>query len=250
MTTTLPPAAPVQRQFPCVHCGANLQFAPGTESLKCPYCGTEQKIPGVPTRIVALDFVEYARQVPSADGVRETLTVHCTNCGAETSLQPNTTAALCPFCGSGIVATAASKKAIRPQGVLPFKITREQSVELFRAWVGGLWFAPNALKKQAECSGIHGVYVPTWTYDANTQTEYRGERGENYWETETYTETDAQGNAVTRQRQVMKTALVARQRPGSQSVQRRDGDGHAHAAKETTRSSATLGLGGVAAVRG
>ena len=194
-----------QHQFPCTQCGANLQFSPGTDSLKCPYCGKEQKIPSVPQHIPELDFLAYLNHLPDGDGVHEKLTVHCTSCGAETELKPDVTASLCPFCGCGIVATGATKKAIRPQGLLPFKVTKDESATLFRNWVAGLWFAPSALKKQAQFATIRGVYVPAWTYDAITETNYVGERGEDYWETETYTETDAQGNTVTRTRQVCKT---------------------------------------------
>lgn len=44
-----------------------------------------------------------------------------------------------------------------------------------------------------------------WTYDSDTASQYTGQRGDNYWETETYTETDANGNQVTRTRQVQRT---------------------------------------------
>src|SRR5580658_2809089 len=169
MTTANPPLSP-QQQFPCAQCGANLQFEPGTDSLKCPYCGKEQKIPSVPEHIAELDFLAFLNQLPDGDGVHETLTVHCTTCGAETEMKPDVTAALCPFCGCGIVATGASKKAIRPQGLLPFKVTRDESAGLFRTWVEGLWFAPAALKKLAQLATIRGVYVPAWTYDSNTET--------------------------------------------------------------------------------
>ena len=203
--TVATPGISLQHQFPCVDCGANLRFEPGTDSMKCPYCGTEQAIPRVPEQIAELDFLAYVQRLPDGDATHETLTVHCTTCGAETSMQPDVTAALCPFCGSGIVATAASKKSIRPQALLPFKVKEEQASRRFREWVAGLWFAPNALKKQAECSAIKGVYVPAWTYDAQTETNYTGERGDDYWDTETYTETDAEGRTVTRTRQVQKT---------------------------------------------
>jgi DNA-directed RNA polymerase subunit RPC12/RpoP len=204
MTIATPPAS-AQHQFPCAQCGANLRFEPGTDSLKCPYCAKEQAIPSVPAHIAELDFVAFLNQLPEGDGVGETLTVHCANCGAETGMKPDVTAGLCPFCGCGIVATGASKKTIRPQGLLPFKVSKEQSADLFRKWMNGLWFAPTALKKQADCAAIHGVYVPAWTYDSNTETDYTGERGDDYWETETYTETDAQGNTQTRTRQVQRT---------------------------------------------
>jgi predicted RNA-binding Zn-ribbon protein involved in translation (DUF1610 family) len=164
-----------------------------------------QKIPTIPQHIPELDFLAFLNQLPQNDAVREILSVRCTNCGAETSMPPDATAELCPFCGGGIVATGASTKAIRPQGLLPFKITQKQSTDLFRQWVSSLWFAPSALKKRAECSLIHGVYIPAWTYDSDTQSDYVGERGEHYWETESYTETDAQGNTVTRTREVQRT---------------------------------------------
>jgi len=159
----------------------------------------------VPEHIAELDFLSYVHQLPEGEGVHETLTVRCNGCGAETGLPADVTAALCPFCGCGIVAMAASKKAIRPQGLLPFKVTQKQAGDLFLRWVTGLWFAPDALKKQAQCSAIRGVYVPAWTYDAHAETDYTGERGDDYWDTETYTETDASGNTVTRTRQVQKT---------------------------------------------
>lgn len=54
--------------------------------------------------------------------------------------------------------------------------------------------------------GDRGVYLPFWTYDAATFSDYVGERGQHYYETETYTEDDGQGNPVTRTREVQRTA--------------------------------------------
>lgn len=196
---------PAQRQFPCKQCGANLQFAPGTDSLKCPYCGVQNEVPKSPDTIRELDYLTYLHQLPATDAVHDTITVKCTCCAAETTLPPNVTAGVCPFCGSGIIATGSSKKAIRPAGLLPFKVRQNEAGEMFRQWVASLWFAPSALKRDAERAAIKGTYVPAWTYDANTQSNYTGERGDDYWDTETYTETDANGNAVTRTRQVQRT---------------------------------------------
>jgi DNA-directed RNA polymerase subunit RPC12/RpoP len=205
MPTETPVAPAKQRQFPCKQCGANLVFAPGTDSLQCPYCGAMNEVPKSPDTIEELDFLTYLNNLPAAEGIQEEITVKCTCCAAETTLAADTTAGVCPFCGSAIVATGSSKKAIRVQGLLPFKVKQNEAVELFRGWVAGRWFAPNRLKLDAERSHIRGAYVPAWTYDADTETDYTGERGEHYWETETYTETDANGNQVTRTRQVQKT---------------------------------------------
>src|SRR6516165_4852796 len=110
--TDITATAAQQRQFPCKQCGANLKFAPGTDSLQCPYCGTLNEVPKSPDVIVELDYNTYLHGLPDGDGVQETITVKCTCCAAETTLPPNTTSGVCAFCGSGIVATGSSKKSI------------------------------------------------------------------------------------------------------------------------------------------
>src|SRR4029079_17966666 len=57
----------------------------------------------------------------------------------------------------------------------------------------------------AQPEAIQGVYIPFWTYDTNTTTDYTGQRGEHYWETETYYERDSQGNQVQHTREVRHT---------------------------------------------
>jgi hypothetical protein len=61
------------------------------------------------------------------------------------------------------------------------------------------------LKNFARPDAIQGVYLPFWTYDSHTTSFYTGERGEYYYVTETYYETDAKGQQVARTRQVRHT---------------------------------------------
>ncbi len=156
-------AAPTnqQRQFPCKQCGASLQYAPGTRTLVCPYCGTANEIPESHEVVQERDFRAWLARTADEQTADEVLTVKCATCGAETSLPPNVTADLCPFCGAAIVAEAMSSRRIRPQALLPFHVTREQAMAEFRTWVRGLWFAPNALKFRAEAAAIKGVYIPS-----------------------------------------------------------------------------------------
>jgi len=195
-----------EHQFPCKQCGANLQFAPGTTSLKCPYCGAINEIPELAASqpVQELDINQYFRDCCSEDQMAEQVTVKCTTCGAETTLAPNVTADRCPFCGSGIVAEGSSRKIIKPQSLLPFYVTKDQAAASFMNWISGLWFAPSELARRAEAAQIAGVYIPCWTYDANTRSDYTGERGDDYTETETYTEIE-DGKPVTRTRQVTRT---------------------------------------------
>jgi hypothetical protein len=52
--------------------------------------------------------------------------------------------------------------------------------------LGRLWFAPNGLKDYARKGRrMQGIYVPYWTFDADTKSRYTGERGTVYYETRT-----------------------------------------------------------------
>ncbi|NES74139.1 MAG: hypothetical protein F6K24_57620, partial [Okeania sp. SIO2D1] len=117
------------------------------------------------------------------------LEVSCNNCGATIEFEPPQIAGECAFCGSNIVASpTSSDPTILPEGLIPFTIGRKKAREEVQSWINKLWFAPNALKKLAQMEKIKGIYLPFWTYDAYTTTNYRGQRGVYYYTTETYTE--------------------------------------------------------------
>jgi hypothetical protein len=129
----------------------------------------------------------------------------CGNCGAETLVEPDTPAFRCSFCGSDKVNEKAfDQRTIQPSGLLPFSIAKSKALEQFQTWIGRGWFHPNDLQKLATLDKIHGVYVPFWTYDAHTHSQWWAEAGYHYYETQSYT--DANGNRQTRQ--VQKTRWV------------------------------------------
>ena len=91
----------------------------------------------------------------------------------------------------------AADPLIAPDGVLPAKISKQHARTQVQQWLQTRWFAPNALKQLAHQEGVNGVYLPFWTYDCDTNSVYRGERGEHYYTTESYTDSD--GHTQTRQ---------------------------------------------------
>jgi DNA-directed RNA polymerase subunit RPC12/RpoP len=201
-----PPAAGAgEIRFPCSQCGAKLVFKPGTAALRCNYCGTENAIPDAGTEVRELDFRTRLAQLAEQAEQVESMTVKCSACGAEIDRPEHTTAFACPFCGSDIVTAAASRKRIRPRSLLPFGIPRHDARESIRQWLKRLWFAPNALKQYSRLdSRLNGMYVPHWTYDCRTISQYTGQRGDDYWTTESYTTTE-NGRTVRKTRRVRKT---------------------------------------------
>jgi hypothetical protein len=195
-------------RYHCPGCGADLLFEPKDGFLTCPYCGHREHIPQTAEQIEERSFEAYLRVRPEQMQViaAGALEVQCTSCGALVTFTPPEVARDCDFCGAALVAQPKqADPMVAPEAVLPFRIAKPQATHLMKQWISSRWFAPDALKKFASHEGIDGIYLPYWTYDAHTTSHYRGERGEHYWETENYTETDAQGNSVEKSRQVQKT---------------------------------------------
>jgi DNA-directed RNA polymerase subunit RPC12/RpoP len=196
--TFSPDGAPTvgQQQYPCAACGARLQFAAGTTSLLCPYCGHQQEVVVAVEQLVREhSFVDWMNSADKPTGHVGAYTVHCTGCGARTETDKLSDA--CPFCGAAIVVEPDASAMITPEAVLPFAIAEPKALEFFKAWVASRWFAPNALKSLASHEGIQGTYLPHWTFDSATTTMYRGQRGDYYYTTESYTDSD--GNRQTRE---------------------------------------------------
>jgi DNA-directed RNA polymerase subunit RPC12/RpoP len=206
-------------RYPCPACGADLLYEPKDGFLSCPHCGHQETIPRSAEQIQERSFEQYLQIRPAqmeqlAAGALE---VQCQSCGATVTFTPPEVARQCDFCGVQIVAQAKSADPmLAPEGVLPFRITQPQASAGLRDWLQSRWFAPNALKQFARPDAIQGVYLPFWTYDTNTTSHYTGERGEYYYVTETYSETDSQGKQVSRTRQVRHT----RWHPASGTVTR------------------------------
>ena len=192
-------------QHACSQCGAKLDFAPGTSLLKCPYCGFELPIQKSETPIHEADYRAFLEKTGQEKESYAAQKIHCEKCGAETTMPPETAASICPFCGANMVFTQSASRLIKPEALLPFKVSHQDAFQSFRKWIRRLWFAPGSLRQYAHREGrLAGVYVPYWTYDSDTTTAYVGERGDYYYTTESYVTTE-QGRSVQRTRQVRHT---------------------------------------------
>ncbi len=204
---SLPPGA---KQFPCSNCGGPLAFAPGTTHLKCPYCGTENDIPvdaEDDSYLREQDFLkaleeENTRQedgttADSADAVK------CTYCGAITTITERRTSDLCPYCGHPLAMQNMFKFKLNVQALLPFAITSEKALQIYRDWLGSLWFAPGDFKRRAtRGEAMKGIYMPYFTYDAATRTWYTGQRGDVFYVMQMVQVRQANGRVAMQPRQV------------------------------------------------
>ncbi len=167
------------RTFPCTSCGARFSFAPGTDSMRCEFCGEENAIPaGADSRVEESDFATFVKQLEGKLETWEQEEVRCEKCGAEQKLEEGLFAAHCAFCGAGIVSKGYAHRQVRPSALVPFRVDRHHAQNSFRNWIRRRWLAPNDLKRYAKSdASLTGVYLPFWTYDCRTFTDYEGARG-------------------------------------------------------------------------
>ncbi len=184
---TAPPLE--QHRFPCDNCGSDFRFDPDTGRLTCDHCGNTSHIEGLGRTTHALAELDFEKALanPVAEAqIEETRVAKCPNCSAEIEFDPAIHAIECPFCATPVVTDTGAHRHIKPQGVLPFALDEQTARKAMTDWLGKLWFAPNGLQDYARKGrAMSGIYVPYWTFDAQTRSSYRGEQGNDYYETRT-----------------------------------------------------------------
>ena len=165
----------------CPSCGGVMDFDPTSAGLKCPFCGHSQELPQVGSSSEAAaaeeqDF-ESAEQTGNHDWGKATKTVVCQSCAAESIYDTLSVASTCPYCGSNQVMEVHGEDTLAPGGVCPFKIDKKSAGSRFTKWLDGKLFCPSKAKQQAKPEAFQGVYLPYWTFDANTSSRYTGRYG-------------------------------------------------------------------------
>ena len=166
--------------FTCKSCGAPLRYTPATASLQCEFCLNTEGIAYSNETIQEYDFKKALRFLEHNKSQEINKEIRCNKCAATFQLTPYSISSNCPYCNTPAITDFIQE--ITPQSLLPFELTQEKAREKFKLWIGSLWFAPNKLKDFVEGDEkLQGYYLPHWTYDSDTQTHYRGQKGVIYY---------------------------------------------------------------------
>jgi Zn finger protein HypA/HybF involved in hydrogenase expression len=190
-------------QFTCPTCGAQTAYEPGTTMLRCSRCGAEERIDAAGRTIVEHSYDDWAALPPKPVATIGTQVLQCQNCGA--TIETDMLADTCRFCRGPLVAVQNPDRLIAPEAVVPFGLNQAAANGAFNTWVRSRRFAPGALKRMGSTDSITGTYIPHWTYDAQTGTDYVGQRGEYYYVSVPVTVSDGRGHTRTEFRQERRT---------------------------------------------
>ncbi|WP_283177734.1 primosomal protein N' (replication factor Y) - superfamily II helicase [Gemmobacter sp. 24YEA27] len=201
-----------EHRWPCSQCGAQLRYAPGQRDLVCEHCGNHQRLPDIALAdqdraLVEHDLAKGLADDLSSSAMEVVRTTRCTSCGALIEMIGASHATECPFCATPVVTSTGETRQIKPQALIPFVLSEREAREALVKWLGSLWFAPNRLLEYTRRGrAMNGVYVPWWTFDAETRSRYSGSRGDAYYVSRTVT---VNGKRETRQERKIRWTPVS-----------------------------------------
>ncbi len=173
--------ASVVTNHKCINCSGPLHFDETIGKLKCDYCDSTFTVEEVEE--FYKDKEEAAEEAfdPSkakvesdwdtsgikSDWDKEDLKMvsyTCPSCSGEIICDENTAATCCPYCGNPTVIPGQFKDDLKPDFIIPFKLSKEEAVEALKKHYKGKFFLNKRFKDDNHINEIQGLYVPFWLY--------------------------------------------------------------------------------------
>lgn len=168
--TTIYKGGTMTKHYTCPGCGATVEYDPAVHKLRCPFCkksysvGERAKLLGEPvedkSRTLSMELKDRLRE-------SNTIPMHvlqCSACGAELAMNHVETSSFCPYCGNATVATDRLVDYLKPEYIIPFKVTKEEAEKRIRKRMSKGFFVPKKIKN-FETERLRGIYIPYWLFD-------------------------------------------------------------------------------------
>ncbi len=173
----------VLQEYKCPCCGGAIEFNSSIQKMKCPYCDSEFEMEALKEFDQVLtdeakgtDNMEWETQAGTEwqEGESENLRVYvCNSCGGEIIGDETTAATECPYCNNPVVMMGQFKGDLKPDYVIPFKLSKEDAKEGLRKHIKGKALLPRIFKDENHIDEIKGIYVPFWLFDAEADARIR-----------------------------------------------------------------------------
>ena len=172
------------KEFDCPSCGGNLQFDIKTQEVKCPFCGATydkaflaQFDEDLQRKHVDETNQEEAKAGFSDEEVKGMSVYTCDSCGGQIITGVNTSSTICPYCNSAVLVKSKISGDLKPDIIIPFKLTKEDSSEAFKKYFKKKFFIPGAFKKENQIEKQNPLYVPYWIFgaDAAGEANFKGD---------------------------------------------------------------------------
>ena len=189
-------------EYKCPNCGGYLQFGEDHQLMECPFCESTFDIDQVLKHSSNLGSDEPEFQWDASkteqwtESERDSLKHFvCPACGGEILTEETTAATFCPYCENPTIMPGRVSGGLKPDGVIPFKKTKEDAKSAFLNLCKGKPLLPRFFAQEQRVEKITGIYVPFWLYDCEgdfqghykaTRVRHWSDRNYNYTRTDYY----------------------------------------------------------------
>ena len=165
----------VLQEFKCPCCDGGIEFDSSAQKMKCPYCDSEFDIETLSSYQSAMekqgeDAMQWdvsAGQQWTEDETSGMRTYVCQSCGGEIVGDANMGATQCPFCDNPVVVKGQFAGDLKPDLVIPFKLSKQDAKEALKKHYGGKPLLPKIFKDENRIEEVKGIYVPFWLFEAD-----------------------------------------------------------------------------------
>ena len=151
----------------CPSCGGTLHFDIQKQKLVCDYCESEFDPASIKEMEGAGESEAFGSEpVETEEG--ETIDAKiftCPNCGAEVFATNLDAVEYCSYCGTFVTLESRLAKIQKPSYILPFTITKEKCLEIYKEKLQKSRFLPKDMKVENAEKVLHNTYIPFWVYN-------------------------------------------------------------------------------------
>lgn len=172
--------------YQCPACTGPLQFGAASGKLECEYCGSAYSVEEI-EKLYEEKEQDAREAFQDEEGQWDTSTLSgdwgedgekmraysCPSCGAQLICDETTAATSCPYCGNPTVVPGQFDGNLKPDYVIPFKMTKNDAVEALKRHYKGKFLLPKAFKNESKLQEVRGVYVPFWLFDGQVDADIR-----------------------------------------------------------------------------
>ncbi|MDR1560451.1 MAG: hypothetical protein LBS84_12325 [Clostridiales bacterium] len=157
-------------EYKCPACGGTLLFDSESQRMKCPYCDSEFDMKELTESESSKPDIFKLESKELAPDEREGMVAYsCPSCGGEIVGDGITAATFCPFCGNTAIMPRQLTGMLRPDLIIPFKVTEEAARDALKAFYKSKTLLPSVFRRQNRIESIKGIYVPFWLFDCATR---------------------------------------------------------------------------------
>ncbi len=168
------------RDFTCNSCGGTFKYDISSKEIRCTKCNSISPI-SITNNINKYNLNKDSIKVLKNE--QPSHVIECSSCGSKITVPKNAFCVSCSYCSTNLLLSNIDSNFIKPESILPFEITYNDAVLIFKNWINSIEDAISSLKKDYKLIDLSKTYAPYWNYDCHIICRYSASGGEVFFKT-------------------------------------------------------------------